>query len=52
MNVEGEREFKEDLTRMEKWPEVWQLLFNVEKFMVMGLGHKHECLQHALNRTH
>jgi len=34
--VEGVREFREDLTRMEKWAEVWQMGFNVEKCMVIG----------------
>jgi len=41
---EGVREFREDLTRMEKWAEVWQMGFNGEKCKVMGLGHRNECL--------
>jgi len=27
-------------------------MFNVEKCKVMGLGHRNECLDHALNGTH
>jgi len=50
--VEGVREFREDWTRMEKWAEVWQMGFNVEKCKVMGLGHRNECLDHAINGTH
>jgi len=37
--VEGVREYRDDLTRMEKWAEVWQMGFNVDKCKVMGLGH-------------
>jgi len=37
---------------MEKWAEVWQMGFNVEKCKVMGLGHRNESLDHALNGTH
>jgi len=37
---------------MEKWAEVWQIGFNVEKCKVMGLGHRNEGLDHALNGIH
>jgi len=49
--VEGVRELSEDLTRMEKRAEVWQMGFNVEKCKVLGLGHRNEFLDHALNGT-
>jgi len=50
--VEGVREFRKDLTRVEKWAEVLQMGFSVDKCKVMGLGHRKECLDHALNGKH
>jgi len=38
MNTCDYNELQEDLNNLMKWPEEWQMLFNIDKYKVMHLG--------------